>query len=279
VKRLLFKTSNLSILLLIAVVALSFFGVAMLEHPTVTDAQTSSTVPCGGFSSSDFQSSSFYQGYGVPWDVSSPGTTLLSAQCSGGNAFIFSGTGATNEYIWNTAYVSKNGGAWNPVPLQGGTRQSGWIIGKGFAALPKSDFDPSGTNYVLTYVCTSVGGKWQCGCRDKNTCDGSGLWQLQTVKPASSGGSAPSLPSLGNMHVSSPTFFYPSNYVVSRGGAASISGAGLSNVQSITFEGYGNVNTDTRTDSKITFTIPNDIPYGRYDVSTDEGGTPGSSVF
>ncbi|HET8574624.1 MAG TPA: hypothetical protein VFM02_00425 [Candidatus Paceibacterota bacterium] len=263
-------SSTLVFSLFVLILFGAFLFLQIFGEPRVSDAQTAvaSSAACERWNASNIASSDFYSGFGVPWDVLSSAKTLLMRVACGDNGItLIAGSGSDLQYIWKTAYISKNGGSWTPVVLQGGEQNGNWFVGNAFANIISPKVSLTGTNYLLTYICTWSGGTWKCGCRDGNSCTASGMWQLQEVNPSTAGTSANTLSSAA-ASISSPTLFYPSKYVVSRGEQVLLSGGGLSGETSVTFEGYGNVPGNvTGGGTQMSFVVPGNIPYGRYNIS------------
>lgn len=86
----------------------------------------------------------------------------------------------TDDVVYKTAYVSRDGNTWAPVTLSGSAYQgsSSWIAGSasGTVAVVPADFGLSssrtfsGDNYVIVYSCSKAGSSWDCH---------DGRWQLQ----------------------------------------------------------------------------------------------------
>jgi hypothetical protein len=132
-------------------------------------------------------SSQVPQGFGVPWDVTSPSTVLLSAACTPPTVLVKVGNPNTTSvlYVYKTAYTAPSGAqGWTPVNLFGSSLISGaWY--KSFAQ-GVAQMDTATPNYFVAYTCQWIpptsgqAGKWMCGCRD-SACSQS-YWQIQKIQ-------------------------------------------------------------------------------------------------
>ncbi len=134
-------------------------------------------------------------GYAPPISFFSPSGLIVKTMCDGRTSFqLTAGSDSTNELVYQTGHWY-DGREWKPVTLSGdhykGDENSPWLVGTGKASI----VNPlSGRNYVVAYVCTSVGGVWKCGCTTA-ACTAN-KWQLQAFDNGSvagtncSGGSA-----------------------------------------------------------------------------------------
>ncbi len=279
-------------LIFFGIIAISgiLFSVRFWSSPVVTNAETSSltSANCSRWSASNISSGSFYTGYGVPWDVLSPTTPLLMNTFCGASAVTLKeGSGSAKQYIWHTGYISKNGGAWTPFEFQGSGKQGNWYVGSASMNISSANISQGGVDYFLSYICSASGGAWKCGCRDGSSCSARGKWQLQeTTKQSSSastGGvssSAVSTSAFSNFQFTKPTIFYPSKYVVSRGENLSVLGGGLVGENAVNFPGYGSVPTVVKkSGTEADFTVPTNIPYGRYDITINGSAGKSNSTF
>ena len=141
---------------------------------------TSTPTPCSIYNSLT-PLSQIPLGFGVPWDILSPGNELLLNvnNCNTGTAGITVGKGDPNQYIWPDVYVSKAGTAWQKTALTGTSSPSSpWLLSTGTTTI--SGVNASSINYLAAYVCTYTGTEWKCGCSD-NVCTGAtaNRWQIQ----------------------------------------------------------------------------------------------------
>jgi hypothetical protein len=146
--------------------------------------QGSATVTVGQSSSCTLYTSgsTIPQGFGVPWDVTSPQTLLLNANCTPPTVLFKAGDPNTTKtlYVYKTAYTAPSGAqGWTPVDLFGSQLISGsWY--KSFAQ-GVAQMDTATPNYYVAYTCSWTGSKWMCGCRDSSCAQS--YWQIQKIQP------------------------------------------------------------------------------------------------
>lgn len=151
------------------------------ENPEALDAEGAAV--CHGIRGVD--PGKVPQDFAYPWDEIAAGKPILSrATCAGDAMTLTAGTGANTHFVWNKAYVSKDGANWEATPftLTGNHAIAGndkWLLGTGTAIIPMSAADLNTMNFIATYSCTWTGTEWKCGCRDEATCTENGKWNLQ----------------------------------------------------------------------------------------------------
>ena len=126
-------------------------------------------------------------GFGVPWDVLSPSTMLMSATCTPPTILLKAGNPSTTKtmYVYKTAYVAPSGATgWTPIDLFGSSLISNAWYPKSAQGVATVQ-DQSIPTYYVAYTCqwipptTGQAGKWLCGCRDA-TCAQS-YWMVQRI--------------------------------------------------------------------------------------------------
>ena len=112
---------------------------------------------------------------GVPWDVTEPSVTRLTADFQNGRAVI----NADAHYIWRTGYIwNPTERKWKQFTFPQSSQYEGWASGSARAEIPlTSDDVVNGDNYVVAYTCQWKNERWYCGCLNENACS---RWQLQT---------------------------------------------------------------------------------------------------
>jgi hypothetical protein len=121
-------------------------------------------------------------GFGVPWDVLSPSTMLVKAECYGSTIILKAGNPQTTKtlYVYKTGYTAPSGAStWTPAPLIG----SGLIAESWYQTQAQGSIfvqDTTTPLYYVAYTCQWTGSKWMCGCRDQ-ACMQS-YWQIQSFK-------------------------------------------------------------------------------------------------
>ena len=107
---------------------------------------------------------------------------MMNVGCNDSSITMTVGTGATNQYVYNTGYFAS--GSWNPVTYQGTLVPNAngmWLTGNVTATFQVPANELTDQHYALAYTCTWTGTQWKCGCRDSACTTPS--WQIQSFQP------------------------------------------------------------------------------------------------
>ncbi|QQS21249.1 MAG: fibronectin type III domain-containing protein [Candidatus Moraniibacteriota bacterium] len=122
--------------------------------------------------------------YGTPYDVFSPATLLVKAQCTPSDPTTFRvdlGNEGNMTMVFSTKGYYYASGSWVQYTSScSGVQNGNWCQGYGSATVTDpaiSTASASSPVYLVGMTCQVQGGAWKCGCRD-TTCS-SFYWQVQ----------------------------------------------------------------------------------------------------
>lgn len=243
------------------------FG-AGLGSATSADLQDPGPVGCAVWSERNTNVAGFYQGYGLPWNVFPTSYEMLvdiSCETAGLNLVV--GNGAQSLYIWKDIYVSVGGSSWQKVSLQSPNVAGSWFTKRASAFVPDQMINQGDTGFVLFYTCQLRYGGWFCGCRTKNSCETGGLWQLQEIDLSRIGADIPRISSVSDETV------FPEEKIT-------LFGSGFNPEQKVFLEEYGSIGANVNDlGTEFVFSLPKDIPLGRYEVWVAGDGLESNRVF
>lgn len=120
--------------------------------------------------------------FGAAHNLFSPERELLlkGTSCTQDSISVELGSGKPEQYLSKAGYFW-NGTAWQSLNYTGTSPVSQeWFARMAKATVPRNG---SSVSFVLGYVCSWTGSRWQCGCRD--TACTQTYWQIQAIRNAS----------------------------------------------------------------------------------------------
>ena len=109
-----------------------------------------------------------------------------------------------DDAVYNIAYISIGGSAWQAVQLSGTTLGGSWLTGQAIAtiAIPQNNIidGTSSDNYIIIYSCTKNATAWDCH---------DNMWQLQTFNTSKNSGTQPAGMLLANGFENNGNLVYP----------------------------------------------------------------------
>ncbi len=120
--------------------------------------------------------------FGYPWNMFSEAREITSkVKCLKNAIEIVIGTGEDNHFIWHSGYLTKDGKTWEQIKYESdvATANGKWIAGTATTIEAITPEQMTIPNYLVSYTCSLVNNEWKCGCREAETCTGSGKWTFQ----------------------------------------------------------------------------------------------------